>query len=249
MKIKWTDQRLRNLFDRYDRLYWRGKLSGYRVILTPLDSTFGRCDWRKRVIGIDPDKHTSDRELRGTLLHEMVHAAVRCGHTVPFFAQMERLITRGAPVTVGVAETGRRTLLGDVVPRRFRLLRAKMERIENRRQREVLRMGRGLPVQHITNENIVDEFGDFEACTLPWKAVLTYMGHEYGLTDEASRPVNAWARRLIERGRKAHRSARRAHLADQKYWSSGPQSEEDGQKADIAPKSVQSDTSYFGVSD
>lgn len=62
------------------------------------------------------------------------------------------------------------------------------------------------------------------------------MGHEYGLTDEAGRPVSAWAKRLIERGRKAHRSARRAHLADQKYWSSVPQSEEHGQKTDNCTK-------------
>jgi len=41
------------------------------------------------------------------------------------------------------------------------------------------------------------------------------MSHEYGLTDDTG-PVNAWARRLIAKGKKVHARARRAHLEDLK---------------------------------
>jgi predicted metal-dependent hydrolase len=97
----WSNERLRHLYERYNRIYWRGKLSGYRIVLAGLEEPLGTCDYRKSFIQIDSNKHTSDRELRATLLHEMAHAAARePGHGVKFFAQMERLIKLGAPVTV-----------------------------------------------------------------------------------------------------------------------------------------------------
>ena len=67
-------------------------------------------------------------------------------------------------------------------------------------------------VEHITDDRIVQDFGDYEAAGLPWKKALVVLGLEYGLTDEAGRPVSAWARRIVRRGRRAHRQARRDHL-------------------------------------
>jgi hypothetical protein len=126
---KWTEKRLERLFQHYNRTYWRGRLSGYRITRAGLSESLGECDLQRKLIRIDTDKHKSDPELRGTLLHEMSHAAARCGHSIPFFAELERLIRRGAPVAVDSAEAGSARILRDIVPKRFPLLRAKMDRV------------------------------------------------------------------------------------------------------------------------
>src|ERR1700747_2529475 len=97
-KTKWIDKRLQRLFDRYDLLYFSGKFRDYQVIIDTLPGgTFGTCDWSKRTITIDAEHHKSDRELRGTVLHEMVHPAVRKPrHGVHFFAQIEGLLQKRA---------------------------------------------------------------------------------------------------------------------------------------------------------
>ena len=156
----------------------------------------GQC--RKRIIEIDPNRHTSDRELRATLLHEMAHAASGCGHTVPFFAQLEWLIRRGAPVTVSDAEVGQAYILADIVPREFPLLRAKIRRIENRRTRRLEKRvhEKGLETYNLTDYMIVMEFRD-AAMELTWKQALVCVGLRDGITDEAGRPVNAWARASV----------------------------------------------------
>ena len=207
----WSDERLRKLFDHYNRLYWRGKLSGYRVILADLskERAWGLCEWKKKIIRID--QHCP--QLRGTLLHEMAHAASRSGHTVPFFAQLERLLKRGAPVKVDASEAGNVTILNDVIPRRFPLLRAKMQRAESQRARLLLKYTREkkLEFHTMTDDMIVREFGD-AAMEVTWKRALVFIGLQYGLTDESGRPLNAWARRVIRAGRRAYRRARRDYL-------------------------------------
>jgi hypothetical protein len=71
----WTDERLRKLFDRYNRLYWRGALSGYRVVATTIEddipgyTNLGECLTGKRIIKIDTGKHQNDRKLRQHRLH------------------------------------------------------------------------------------------------------------------------------------------------------------------------------------
>jgi hypothetical protein len=210
----WSEERLRRLFDRYDRIYWRGNLSGYRVVLADLsqERCVGRCDWSKKIIKIDPHGE-SDHDVRATLLHEMAHAASRSGHTVPFFAQLERLLKRGAPVKVDAAEVGQAQILADVVPKRFPLLRAKMQRAENRRARDVLKFMREekLKGHTVTDDMIVTRFQD-AAVELTWKQALIAVGLQYGLTDESGRPVNGWAKRILSKARKAHSRARRDHL-------------------------------------
>jgi hypothetical protein len=175
----------------------------------------GRCDYRKRLIEIDSDQHKTDRELRATLLHEMAHAASRCGHTVPFFAELERLLKRGAAVTVDAAEAGQARILADIVPKRFPLLRAKMERAENRRTRPIhayLKAHPNAAVEKITDDMIVKEFEDVDAGAMTWKRALVAIGIQYGFTDEIGRPVNARAKRIVCEGRKVHSRARRDHL-------------------------------------
>jgi hypothetical protein len=221
MKTRWTDKRLRDLFERYNQIYWRGALPRYRVVETKLSQArcVGRCDWRKRTIEIDTDEHNSDRGVRATLLHEMAHAAARGGgHGEKFFAQLDRLMRSGAPVTVDFPEAGAARILKDIVPRRFPVLRAKIDRVENRRQRDVLSRSRGLPIIAITDDMIVERFAD-AASTFPWKQALVAVGLENGLTDETGRPVNAWARRIVSRARGVHRRARRDHLEYQKRWA------------------------------
>jgi hypothetical protein len=156
----WSDERLRKLFDHYNRLYWRGKLSGYRVVLADLskERAWGHCEWKKKIIRID--QHCP--HLRGTLLREMAHAASRSGHTVPFFAQLERLLKRGAPVKVDASEAGNVTILNDVIPKRFPLLRAKMQRAEKQRASQVLRytQEKKLKTYTVTDDMIAMKFAD-----------------------------------------------------------------------------------------
>jgi hypothetical protein len=164
-------------------------------------------------------KHKTDRDLRGTLLHEMAHAASPwAGHTVPFFAQMERLIKRGAPVTISFAEAGAAKAYGELVPKRFRLLRAKMQRVEAKRGREVAAWQEAHPkiaTEYVEDEHIVMRFTDAASC-LTWNKALVSVGLENGMTDESGRPLNAWARRVIAKGRAAHGRARRDYLGYEK---------------------------------
>jgi len=213
----WSDERLRKLFERYNQLYWRGKLSRYRVILADLskERAWGLCEWKKKIIRID----LHSPQLRGTLLHEMAHAASRSGHTVPFFAQLEHLLKRGAPVKVDAAEAGNVSILNDVIPKRFPLLRAKMQRAESRRAGRLLKYTRKkrLKTYTVTDDMIIGEFED-AAMEVTWKRALVFIGLQYGLTDESGRPLSAWARRVIRGGRRAYRRARRDHLEHERQW-------------------------------
>jgi hypothetical protein len=208
----WSEERLRRLFGRYNRIYWHGKLSGYRVVLADLyqEGLVGSCELGKKLIKIDPHGE-SDREVRATLLHEMAHAASRSGHTVPFFAQLERLLKRCAPVKLNAAEVGRAEILADVVPKRFPLLRARIQRAENRHTSKVLAWIEAhpdVPVDNITTDRVLREFEGAEAGAVTWKRALIAIGLQYGLTDESGRPVNGWAKRIVSKGRKVHSRAR-----------------------------------------
>ena len=106
MAGKWANERLRKLFRRYNRMYWDGKLSRFRVCLgdhvsdeSKYDSS-GRCYHRLKKIEIDPRK-TND--VQSTLLHEMAHAATgeRAGHGPKWEKEIVRLIGLGAPIHPG----------------------------------------------------------------------------------------------------------------------------------------------------
>jgi hypothetical protein len=50
---------VRRLFDRYNRLYFRGKIKNYRVAIAPLTGYMGLCDYSKRTITIDPEQQAT----------------------------------------------------------------------------------------------------------------------------------------------------------------------------------------------
>ena len=222
-RINWNDRRLRNLFDRYNRVYFMGKLIGWRVIAATLDShVLGECNWKKRTIRVDGWQASSDRSIRGTLLHEMAHAETHnSGHDVKFFAAVERLLEKGAPINISASEAGRAQILAGIVPRRFPLLRAKMERVEKRRAREIERVIKreNLTVQEYTPAMIIRQFKD-AATELTWKPALQSLGTQYALTDETGRARDARAGRLLANAKRAHASARRNHLQDEKWRAS-----------------------------
>jgi hypothetical protein len=209
-------KRLKRLFDRYNRLYWHGKMPICRVVAATLaEETSGHYVPSKRLIEIDLAKQKNPAQLRGTMLHEMAHAAAdqkgSYGHDVKFFSELERLLQRNAPITIDTPEAGRVRTMRDVVPARFPLLKRKMDWAEARRTRSIERYIRDhkLAVTTITDEDIIWEFKE-AATELPWKHALLHVGKVNGLVDETGCPVNAWAQRLVARGRKAHSRARRA---------------------------------------
>lgn len=214
MKTRWTEKRLSRLFARYNRKYWRGRLPSYRVVPAALPgSILGQCHSRKRLIEIDVRKHSTDAQLRGTFLHEMAHAGVGArsnglGHGVPFFGQVERLLQKGAPITIHAdgGDAGLTKMWANLVPARFRLLKKKIDRQEAQRVRKIEALN--LPVHHVTEAEIVSDFAD-AALELPWEKARFKVGLAYGLIDDTGRPLNAYARRVIAKGRRAHAQARR----------------------------------------
>jgi hypothetical protein len=83
------------LFYRYNRRYWRGRLPLYKVVLTD-KYVGGRCEKQQRIIYINP---STTGPISRTLLHEMIHAAVRGnGHGRTFQDEMNRLCRLGAPL-------------------------------------------------------------------------------------------------------------------------------------------------------
>jgi hypothetical protein len=125
-------------------------------------------------------------------------------HGTAFFAQMERLLKAGAPITINNPEAGAAHILKDIVPARFPLLKRKMDRVEALRQKSVEHTARikKLSTIPISDEDIIHKFED-AALELTWKPALLHIGLENGLVDEEARPVNQWARRLVARARKS----------------------------------------------
>jgi hypothetical protein len=88
--------KLQQLFERFNRRYWQGKLPTYSVIVS--DKYVGcRCAKRERKIYVNPS--ITLRNVRPLLLHEMAHAAVRGNaHGWLWHDEMTRLIRLGAPL-------------------------------------------------------------------------------------------------------------------------------------------------------
>ncbi len=211
-------QRLMRLFQHYRSLYWRGKLPNYRVIATALEpGCMGRCDRRKRVIEIDVVAHRGNsRELRATMLHEMAHAGAAKGsrgHDMKFFAQLEMLLRKKAPVNISIADAGRVTSYSDLVPERFPLLKTKMDRLEKRRRNSLERFVRAqkINVRNISDDDIISDFRS-AATQMTWKEAVLYVGIENHMVDESGRPLNRWARQLLSPARQEFTLARRNYL-------------------------------------
>ena len=97
MNTTWTDDRLARLFDRYNRRFWNCRLPKYSVIASGLYRG-GLCKKRERQIFLNLDTFRSDEEIRGSLLHEMAHAATRDTHGKYWQNEMKRLAGEGAPI-------------------------------------------------------------------------------------------------------------------------------------------------------
>jgi len=219
--------RLKRLYDRYNRMYFHGRLS-YKIIAAPLpERIMGWCEWSKRAITIDLEKHTSDRQLRGTVLHEMAHeAANHWGHGIHFFAEVEKLLRQGAPITVKTAEGGKVEVQANLVPKRFPLLKRRMDRVEARRTKGIKDMvkAKGISIRDVTEDQIVENFRDVEGgASLPWRAAVRYVGSQFALTDETGRPLTAFSRRIIAKGHKVHARARRDYLEDRRIMAMTPE--------------------------
>lgn len=227
-KTSWSDRRLTALFNRYNRRFWKGKLPAYTVTADtssrPLRENWrGLCVSKERVIYIDVAAHRGDREIRATLLHEMVHAAVACGQEEPdalahgycFWRETERLLKKGAAVTVAFPESPHLAFVADAVPSSFMLCR-KAARKEERRRQKIARAGdpgkgrRGAPIRHgmMSARRLVGEFED-AALQMTWPQALLMVGGEYGLLESDGRPKDNWAARIIAEGKEAYARTRK----------------------------------------
>ena len=200
-KTIWTEKRLSRLFLRYNRLYWKGGLRNFSVSIAPIDY-LGFCDSRGHNISINVESHKSDSEIRSTLLHEMAHAAAKTeelSHGYQFWAQIEHLLRRRAPINVSFSEAPGMGIVANAVPKSSPLARKAMNDLENRRQKQYARA-------QFDDEFEVDEAYVAErledAARLPWKQAALAVGSELGLLDVQGKPKNAWAKQAIARGKK-----------------------------------------------
>jgi hypothetical protein len=90
-----TGRQLRKLFADFNGQYFGGRLPEYRIHVGRIASS-GLCNRRRRVITIAPGP---DQTQRDTLVHEMAHAATKCGHSPKFFAELGRLKALGLAIT------------------------------------------------------------------------------------------------------------------------------------------------------
>lgn len=219
MKTKWTENRLRALFSRYNQKYWRGRLPHYRIVIQDLREAgcVGRCLRRVRRIALDVGRHESDRSIRDTLLHEMCHAAAGrdvYGHGYRFWQQVERLLRRGAPIGVSEPEAPQLRIFAGAIPRRFPLSRKAMARVEARRQRSVETYSKthNLGPPHVVNqEEIMRDFAN-AGLQIPWMKALLEVGRMHNLIDVGGKPISRWAARVLAQGKKVHRRHRRDQL-------------------------------------
>lgn len=211
MEGDWTDDRLARLFDRYRGRYWptSRRLKAYQVQASSLERTAvrGRCDFEARVLRIDVSHHLSARELRATVLHEMIHAVVgRGGHHAPFWTQLEYLLSRGAPITVGFPELGERGSHLSIIPPRFRRCRCQFRRIYERQQRAIKRMG--LQAVTLTPKLIETACEDAAVAGAVWHAIWLQQARTYGFVDLDGR-VRPWAKPYQVAARRGYGRGRR----------------------------------------
>jgi len=184
------------------------------------------CEFDARVLTIDVAAHTSDREVRATVLHEMIHAVVgnaKGGHHAPFWTQLEYLLSCSAPVTIRFPELGDRGTLLQVIPRRFRRCRRLSRPVHLRHQRQLIRMERdrvipglpggtgGEPIHTTELLTIVSqEAGDAAIEGATWREYWRRCGAELSVVDldgrtlPSGKPFWKAARRGWLRGRRQY---------------------------------------------
>jgi hypothetical protein len=176
--------------------------------------------YSKRTIFVDVKEHPSDRKIRSTLLHEMCHAAAGerakvLVHGYKFRAQIEKLRRQKVPITIDCPETGGLKILAGVVPKRFPLSRAMMEKAEKRgaKLERSFRAHPEMPVETIGRGDILNHFHDVATIDgLTWREALRAAGSEYGIIDVEGKATSQWAASVIAKARKAYRRWRRDFL-------------------------------------
>jgi hypothetical protein len=200
----WTESRLQRLFVRYNRRFWHGRLRGVRFCISPLERCYGEWLLKQREIRIDIDRHEgNDREIRSTLLHEMCHVAAGPDHNSKFWAEIERLLCRRAPIAVGFPETDGLQIVENAVPRRFLLARRLLNKVHRQQQRKLEAEARnsGREDLTLTEEDLLQEFADSDVASLRWKRALRLVGSKYGLLDIDGKPKDKRSARIISRAR------------------------------------------------
>jgi hypothetical protein len=218
MKTVWSLNRLQRLFDRYNKRFWGNSIRGFTVSIKALSGPNGICEVFEREICIDIDSHSSDREVRATLLHEMAHASAGprgIGHGYKFWEQMEMLLEKRAPIVLTEAEAPESRTFADVIPKRFPLAREAVKRLELARVRGFKKAPRFDRAATITEEKIIGDFEEAAVLFSPrtlWRTVLQAVDEEHGLLDVGGRPRSAWQAHVISKGKEAFHRKRR-------FWS------------------------------
>jgi len=225
-KTKWTQNRLTNLFRRYNKNYWNSSLDSWIVGVKKLQDFVGICCRKEKEIWIDIAAHKTDLEVRETLLHEMAHAAdkskSKIAHGYGFWEQIERLLEQGAPLNVSFSEMPSHTFPLSAIPKKFKRCRAVAEKLEKTRERETSRIicQERLMVREISDEDILEEFADYEAGQVVWQVALRKIGLDYGLVDVEGRPVDERAERIIKKGYQKHKYVRSLVLKENRLMAS-----------------------------
>lgn len=98
LERRWPQSRLRDLFDEYRERYWPAQFVGWEVAVVGFsdqDTVVGQSFRSTRLIAVDPAAHRSGGTIRGTLLHEMCHAATPVpGHGREWLRQVEMLLEK-----------------------------------------------------------------------------------------------------------------------------------------------------------
>jgi hypothetical protein len=195
--------------ERYRRRYWpkSRRLPAYRIHVATVERGYGEIDPKEQVLRIDISAHTTDRQVRATVLHEMIHAAVGVGHGVQFWADMERLLKMHAPIEVGFPEMGEQSPHLCVIPKRFRRCRALFRRVYVRQQR-----GLPEPDHTVTPEEMASECEDTAAeQDLKWREVWGEVARRYGFVDMDGRILKS-AERYRKACQKAYKRGRLTFL-------------------------------------
>jgi hypothetical protein len=220
MPRRWTQRRLEELFQKYNRLYFSGSLGKWGAAIGRLDQigAVGFCDPKHKQLVVDTDHITSDAEIRSTLLHEMAHAASpgRADHGYKFWEQIEQLLKKGAPITLGFPEAPQNKSFVDIIPKKLHLCCEAARKLEAQRVNKVLRRAkiRNLKTQTITDDEIIATFAG-AVYDLPFASeseITIAVAERYDLFDVGGKPKNAWAAHIISEGKKVYRRTKKEQI-------------------------------------